>query len=96
MAAGLTQTEMAAGAISESFYSKVERGVHNIDADTLVEVLKANHINPVQFFSRTLDGPMQESPHKKSILDAGFMVKKIVRSANKRDLEKSGQLKKRD
>ncbi|NRN87200.1 helix-turn-helix domain-containing protein [Lactobacillus helveticus] len=94
LVAGLTQTEMAAGAISESFYSKVERGVHNIDADTLVEVLKANHINPVQFFSRTLDGPMQESPHKKSILDAGFMVKKIVRSANKRDLEKLGQLKK--
>ena len=94
LAAVLTQTEMAEGAISESFYSKVERGVHNIDADTLVEVLKVNHINPVQFFSRTLDGPMQESPHKKSILDAGFMVKKIVRSANKRDLEKLGQLKK--
>ncbi|WP_254261145.1 helix-turn-helix domain-containing protein [Lactobacillus helveticus] len=78
MVAGLTQTEMAAGAISESFYSKVERGVHNIDADTLVEVLKANHINPVQFFSRTLDGPMQESPHKKRLIKLKNKVNRII------------------
>ena len=30
--AGLTQTQMTAGLITESFYSKVERGVHAIDA----------------------------------------------------------------
>lgn len=38
--AGWTQKEMAAGVVSESFYSKVERGIHNIDADTLVKLLK--------------------------------------------------------
>lgn len=94
LAAGLTQTEMVAGVVSESFYSKVERGIHSIDADTLIEILKANHINPVQFFSKTLDGPIQESPHKKSLQDASFMANKIANSANKRDLEKLGQLKK--
>ena len=56
--------------------------------------MKANHINPVQFFSKTLDGPIQESPHKKSLQDASFMANKIANSANKRDLEKLGQLKK--
>ncbi len=30
--AGLTQDQMAAGIISESYYSKVERDIHNIDA----------------------------------------------------------------
>ncbi|WP_309252145.1 helix-turn-helix domain-containing protein [Lactobacillus helveticus] len=35
--AGISQTEMAAGIVSESFYSKVERGVHAIDAETLIE-----------------------------------------------------------
>jgi transcriptional regulator with XRE-family HTH domain len=90
----LRETRLAAGVVSESFYSKVERGIHNIDADTLIEILKANHINPVQFFSKTLDGPIQESPHKKSLQDASFMANKIANSANKRDLEKLGQLKK--
>lgn len=35
--AGISQTEMAAGIVSESFYSKVERGVRAIDAETLIE-----------------------------------------------------------
>ena len=55
LAAGLTQTEMAAGVASESFYSKVERGIHNIDADTLVKLLKARKINPVGFFKQPID-----------------------------------------
>ena len=55
LAAGLTQTEMAAGVASESFYSKVERGIHKIDADTLVKLLKARKINPVGFFKQAID-----------------------------------------
>lgn len=31
--AGMTQTQMAAGIVTESFYSKVEREVHAIDAN---------------------------------------------------------------
>ena len=37
--AGMTQTEMAAGIVTESFYSKVERGVHAIDANVLIQIL---------------------------------------------------------
>ena len=44
--AGMTQTEMAAGIVTESFYSKVERGVHAIDANVLIADLfkKVSHI----------------------------------------------------
>ena len=55
LAAGLTQTEMAAGVASESFYSKVERGIHKIDADTLVKILKGRKLNPVVFFKQAID-----------------------------------------
>lgn len=51
----LRETRLAAGVVSESFYSKVERGIHNIDADTLVKLLKARKINPVGFFKQAID-----------------------------------------
>ncbi len=51
----LRETRLAAGVASESFYSKVERGIHNIDADTLVKLLKARKINPVGFFKQAID-----------------------------------------
>ena len=51
----LRETRLAACVVSESFYSKVERGIHNIDADTLVKLLKARKINPVGFFKQAID-----------------------------------------
>lgn len=47
---GLTQTEMAAGLTTESFYSKVERGVHKIDADLLIKILVAHDFDVGEFF----------------------------------------------
>jgi len=47
--AGLTQNQMAAGLMSESFYSKVERDVHEIDANLLIELLTAHHFDVVSF-----------------------------------------------
>ena len=37
---GLTQTEMAAGVLSVSFYSKVERGYQVIGAEEIIEILR--------------------------------------------------------
>lgn len=51
---GWTQKEMAVGIVSESFYSKVERGIHHINADTLLEILKAKRINPALFLTQLL------------------------------------------
>ena len=51
----LRETRLAAGVVSEACYSKVERGIHNIDADTLVKLLKARKINPVGFFKQAID-----------------------------------------
>lgn len=52
---GLTQTEMAAGLTTESFYSKVERGVHKIDAELLIKILVAHHFDVGKFFEKIAD-----------------------------------------
>lgn len=52
---GLTQHEMAAGLMSDSFYSKVERGVHSIDADLLLRLLAAHHFDFIKFASTMIN-----------------------------------------
>lgn len=46
---GLTQEQMAAGIISESYYSKVERDLHVIDAKSLIMILKVHDIDMSNF-----------------------------------------------
>lgn len=72
---GLTQTEMAAGVISVSFYSKVERGFHDIGAEELIEILQKHNISFQEFFSGISKG---EADKKK--LNA--LVNRFVRAAN--------------
>lgn len=47
---GLTQEEMTQGVVSESFYSKVERGTSKINILDLLEILNKNGINLEDFF----------------------------------------------
>ena len=49
---GLTQTEMAGYVLTKSFYSKVERGQHEIKAIDLIEILRLHDINVSQFFNQ--------------------------------------------
>lgn len=49
---GLTQSEMVQGIVTESFYSKVERGVYKIDAETLIKIISAHDLDPINFFNR--------------------------------------------
>lgn len=46
---GLTQEQMANGIISESFYSRVERDVHQIDTNLLLNILISHHIDVGSF-----------------------------------------------
>lgn len=46
---GLTQAEMAAGIISVSFYSKVERDIHDIGTTELIELLNQHNIDVTTF-----------------------------------------------
>lgn len=48
---GLTQAEMAAGIISVSFYSKVERDIHDIGTTELIELLNQHNIDVSTFFT---------------------------------------------
>lgn len=60
---GLTQTEMAAGVISVSFYSKVERGLNDIGINDFLEILKSHDVNPKEFFG---DITIKENDQKKA------------------------------
>ena len=49
---GLTQEQFTKGIISESFYSKVERGKNEIVAIDLLRILAANNISEEEFLSK--------------------------------------------
>lgn len=75
---GLTQTQMAAGLMSESFYSKVERGVHSIDADLLIKLLHKHGISAQSFFY------LIDRNDKELFLEDS---QRLVIASNKRDLK---------
>lgn len=52
---GLTQSQFAHDVVSESFYSKVERGINEITATDLLKLLQVNHINRVDFLAEIED-----------------------------------------
>lgn len=47
---GLSQTEMVGDILTKSYYSKIERGLHEINAKDLIEILKRNRVNISDFF----------------------------------------------
>ena len=71
---GLTQTEMAAGVISVSFYSKVERGLNDIGVNDFLEILKNHDVTPVDFFG---DITIKKNDQKKVI----GLVNRFIRVA---------------
>lgn len=81
----LTQTQMGAGIVTESFYSKVERGIHNIDADTLIKILYKHHINVISFFMLVLNKNSEEEPNFE-------LMNQISFAQNRKDLEKLDQI----
>ena len=76
---GMTQTEMAADVITESAYSKVERGVHSIDADVLFKILLAHHFDPITFFMNI--GYKNENNQTLDVLN------RMMYAQNKKDLK---------
>lgn len=72
---GLTQTEMAAGVISVSFYSKVERGFNDIGAEELIEILQKHNVSFEDFFSDV----KKKDWNKKRI---NVLLSKFVKAAN--------------
>lgn len=79
----LTQTQMAAGLMSESFYSKVERGVHKIDADLLIKLLHEHGISAQSFFY------LVDKKDKNLYLDVN---QRMVLAANRKDLEELNKI----
>lgn len=90
LAAGLTQKQMAAGIVSESYYSKVERDNQDIERNKLMEILKAHDLYSDTFFIRLSDNSeiteftkirysleaMADVPNKKRLDEIAEKIKK--------------------
>ena len=72
---GLTQKEMAADVISVSFYSKVERGFHDIGAEELIQILEKHGVSFQEFFSET----EQKKINTKKL---NALVNNLIKAAN--------------
>ena len=57
---GLTQDEMIQGIIHKSHYSKIERGIEGISAESLFKILFAHHIDVDQFLEQIKDDFLSE------------------------------------
>lgn len=47
---GITQEKMCEGSITESYYSRVERGQRDINVNDLIKILNNNHVSLRDFF----------------------------------------------
>ncbi|WP_308558135.1 helix-turn-helix transcriptional regulator [uncultured Lactobacillus sp.] len=84
--AGLTQQQMAGGIISESFYSKVERDVHEIDANLLIELLTSHHFDVVSFFTNVANQNTKTEPNFE-------LMNQISFAQNRKDLQALDKIK---
>lgn len=67
---GLTQEEMSAGIVSESFYSRVERDKNAITINKLIAMLNANNISLNDFFKTFDNDGMPELKLQRQIYSA--------------------------
>ena len=87
--AGLTQEEMAAGIVSVSFYSKVERDIHEIDTNTLIKILSTHRFDVVEFFTRVVNQDKSEgNPYYE-------IESEITFAKNTKDLKKLDEISKK-
>ena len=49
---GLSQTEMAYPILTKSYYSKIERGIHEINASDLIKILEMHDVNISEFLAK--------------------------------------------
>lgn len=82
---GLTQEQMVHGIISESSYSKIERGIHDIDAQTLIDILTANGFDVVDFLKEIGNQPIEKSPEIE-------LYRQIDEAENQNNLKELDQL----
>ena len=81
---GLTQTEMAAGVISVSFYSKVERGLNDIGVNDFLEILKKHNVS----FQGFLDDYEVEENNKKYIKSLMYQFVKAATEDKDEEIKK--------
>ncbi|WP_288646375.1 helix-turn-helix transcriptional regulator [uncultured Lactobacillus sp.] len=83
---GLTQNEMIQGIIHKSHYSKVERGIEGISADSLFKILFAHHIDVDNFLGLIKNEYISKDEKKAEELEHRIMV--AFNNSDKNEIEK--------
>lgn len=80
---GLNQTDMAAGILSEGYYSRVENGKTNIRAKDLLDILRIHKIDVTGFLEKLSDN--KDNQEK-------YVFHQLLESFYKRDVKKAVKL----
>lgn len=87
---GLTQSQFAHNIVSESFYSKVERGKNEITVTELLKLLQVNNINRADFWAKVDDtGDSLQKDLKIQLLNAYSSKDKEQISQLNKQIQKS-------
>lgn len=90
----LTQQEMASTVMSESFYSKVERNLHRIDAETLIELLSVHNFDIVKFMNQLVLKKRTEGKLGKldsELLHAQYHEELLALNRMRKEIDESGE-----
>ncbi|RVU70253.1 MULTISPECIES: helix-turn-helix domain-containing protein [Lactobacillus] len=86
---GLSQTEMAAGVLTKSYYSKVERGLHEIKTVDLLEILAIHHVNANEFLEQFSLNKIEKSKSVKY----GEIIRELHKAYYSQDLEQINEIR---
>ena len=79
---GLTQEEMTKNIIQKSHYSKIERNIEGISADSLFKILFAHHIDVDEFLES-----IKDTYTSKEDVKAGLLEKRMMNAFNTSNTE---------
>lgn len=89
---GFTLNEMAAGVVSTSYYSKVEKNLHRISAEDLFDILQAHSISLGTFLNQLNQNKNHSKKYTQQIIDFYYEgdiagIKKLLADYNSEDNE---------
>lgn len=84
---GLSQTEMAYPILTKSYYSKIERGIHEINASDLIKILEVHNVDISEFLAKC--GVKENKINKEQ------WMSKLRQAYYDQDLEQVKRLKKK-
>ncbi len=85
---GITQRQMCAGIITESFYSRVENNKNEINIDDLIKILNKQHISFYDFFAPFSISPIDPEIQQVSISPIDPEIQQAFINYNRSELKR--------